>query len=618
MLKHTILSLLVVLFTSLLDAKLTVNDNKYITSYNKETSSLSRNFGSMRKMSDYQDNDKVQKVEDNFKKIENIIGKFSNQNDRQVIGMKTQLKNNKNNFYKNLKIASKSKPKTKSNTQKGSNAKTEMPKESLTQLVAQYNKEINNVTNALHSMNSAKDFANKSKMNKLHKHEVEIESILNKIKLIDARTYPAAKSSYDFYKKSYKKSAAFYAVKTTSNSLSKSNKLPSNQKMTADDIYKLKKFRSNYIANDWMFRSIDSVKLQDSKYKKEFVDALNLLQGLLNPMRSKTFDRGVKRADADLKVIEEAYSKALGTSKKQASKAGDVDKQLEIVQQQFNKKTFDPRLQIGFDVIDDQAKVRAWASKLKKDEAMIPDILAFIEKSRANSIKARSPEFTSYMYWFKNKVQRELKDAKNKELGVWNPKIKNGVPFVEMKESSLQRDLKNQSRVKGMIEKYKVGKTSLANKMAFEKAYNGKVSSETLAMQKRYITFSKKLSSAMQESIKNQRLPKAVTIDASLMNIVKKLLPKLRKFGEISHMNAVSDVSTHKEYLFANGSWHIEITKTFTVSFVEKEGSHYFIKHVSLKYDEELYYGYINGKRKWYIYNLTPSMDGNEISKNNL
>jgi len=122
----------------------------------------------------------------------------------------------------------------------------------------------------------------------------------------------------------------------------------------------------------------------------------------------------------------------------------------------------------------------------------------------------------------------------------------------------------------------------------------------------------------MQDTIKKQQLPKSVKIDPSLMKTVKELLPKVRKFGKISNMNAISDVSTRKEYLFANDAWHLEITKSFTISFVEKEGNRYFIKYVGLRFDEELFYGYINGKRKWYITSVTAPMDGDEISKNNL
>ncbi|MEA3523006.1 MAG: hypothetical protein U9R50_08515, partial [Campylobacterota bacterium] len=59
-------------------------------------------------------------------------------------------------------------------------------------------------------------------------------------------------------------------------------------------------------------------------------------------------------------------------------------------------------------------------------------------------------------------------------------------------------------------------------------------------------------------------------------------------------------------------------TKYFTVRFVEEENGRYFIKYVGLRFDQELFYGYINGKRKWYIVNLTPPMQGDEILESNL
>ncbi len=520
------------LCTTLTQAQLTVDDNKYIRAYNTEINNLNRNFSSMRTLDDYKNPQKRAKVEENFSKVRKIIKSFSDQHDRQVVSLQQSYKRMVQTYNKNLKLAG---------------------------------------------------VIGKKAQKSVKKSQKKLET---------------------------KRGEASGATANVLTSTDKSN---------------LRKFRSEYISSDYLFRNIDSVALQDPKYRAELETALQKLQTLLNPMRSKTFDRGVARADSDLKKLEDAYAVAMAKSKKQAAAVnGDVAKELQAIQSVFDQQNFDPRLLRNYITgeILPLKEVENWAEEMKRYKSLYPKMRAFLQNVQNNSIEGRKPEFSRYAYWFETQVMDKIESAikdKKQELGT---EIFNGITkYRNYSKADMDRIFSNinyaQRDISEMLEEYTLGKKALANLVAIENIVDGSISAKSLQAQKDYDAYGKILNKAKSLSLKNQKMPTAATQDAKLLSIAKSLLPSSAKQPSAA-MRITHDISRHRSLDYSQAlGWHIMDYSAFAVAYAAKEGSVYRIKMVTFRKDNPEHYNRTHGG-KWYLSSQTPAGYGIEIPKENI
>ena len=609
------------LATSLLQAQLTVDDNKYINAYNKEINALNRNFGALRTLDDYKNPQKRAKVEENFNRVRKVIKSFSDQKDRQVVSMQRSYKSMVSTYNKNLKIAgvtAKSPSKTKSNKS------TRTSGETLSSLRSAFNKNLRSATNAVNGMRSPADFASDTKQKELKKYHTELKNILAKIEKKDANTYASAKRNFANWESYYVDLARdFTGPHASENRLSGASS--ASDVMTSTDKYNLKKFRSEYISNDYLFRSIDSVALQDPKYRAQFETALKTLQNLLNPMRSKTFDRGVARADSDLKKLEDAYAQAMAKSKKQAAAVtGDVSKELKAIQSVFNQQNFDPRLLRNYitSEILPLNQVESWAKEMKRYKTLYPKMLSFLQNVQNNSVEGRKPEFSRYAYWFETQVVDKINGAITDKKRELDTEIFNGITkYRNYSKSYMNRIFSNinsaQRDITEMLSEYHLGKKALENLMVIEKTIDGAPSAKSLQAQKDYALYGKILQKAKRLSLQNQKMPRAATNDAKLMAITKSLLPS-SVFTSDAALRITNDVKRFRSLDYSQAlGWHIMDYSAFAVAYAKKEGSTYRIKTVTFRRDNPEHYNRSHGG-KWYLSSQTPAGYGIEIPKENI
>jgi hypothetical protein len=343
---------------------------------------------------------------------------------------------------------------------------------------------------------------------------------------------------------------------------------------------------------------------------------------LLNPIRSKTFDRGVAKADEDLGLVERTYAGALGQSSTQAAAAGDVDKELETVQRKFDQASFDPRLGGEAGVPDDPTEVSAWAARLKNQYDMIPQIIEFMDRAQSNSVKAQSPDFRAYAHWFRNSVKRGIEEAVGNEVGVWNREVREGVLPLEQGESGLRKMATDQDAVKWYLKDYTLGKSQLANLMAYEEAWYGSVQKGTLEYARRYEKMGEFLSQALTDSIKNQAMPAPAAVNPELIKLAQKMLaglnPEYHVLGPVKAMRVVGDLVQEEEWRFEDNAWRQNRWELFGVAFAEQIKGRWYITYASFKKNLAFYGGHSRGIGQWYTLNVTPVGMGQEIPEQNI
>jgi len=595
------------LASSLLHASLSVDDNKYITAYNKEISSLNQNFGALRTFDDYKNPQKRAKVEESFKRVQEVIKSFSDQQDRQVVSMQRSYKNMVSTYNKNLKSAGVSpthKSSAKSVTQKNSSEK------SLSELISDYNRIYNRSFKDYNAMRTDADIKDPQQQAQLNKDYKELTTTLEAIKPLDPGTYKGAKRGYDDWVDAYKSKAKHFnganAVAFASTS--------SSTEMTSEDRQNLKKFRSLYIENDYYFRNVDTVKLQDPSYREPLEAKLHKLQALLNPMRHKTFDRGVKRADSDLKKIEDIFASASTTSKELAASVDNIEEEFAAIKSVFDKEKFDPRLQR--DYIRGEARtpqeVKEWAEMLKGYKQLIPSMTKFLDKVRNNTIEGRKPAFSNYSYWFANNVEDDIDNALKDSTRRWNTEMHNGIhKYRDYKPQELDRAMNSQSQVKELMDEFTVGMKALENQKAFDKVMLGTYTPTTKKYIKDYTAYDKKLAKAKQMTLKNQKMPQAVENDPKLLALAKSLVKGNN--SNISHMR-ITRKFMHNEVLKYSEGWYLLKWDSFIVSYVEKKGSRYFVKSAVISKNVAARYGVSN--TDWHAQGT--NAEGDEILKENI
>lgn len=602
---------MLILSSSLAYGALTYDDNKYIKAYNKEISSLNRDYSALRTIEDYKNPQKRAKVEAGFAKLKEVIKSFSDQKDSQVVRMQRSYKNMVKTYNSNLKTAG---VKASAPAKVRASSKKQKPSsKSLNELVNDYNRIYNRAFKDYNAMRSDADIKDPKKQAQLNLDYKELTATLNAIKPLDKKRYSDAKRGYDDWVDAYRSIAKNFTGVNAVTVASSSN----TKEMTSEDKYNLKKFRSLYIENDYYFRNVDTVKLQDPEYAKPLEAKLKQLQALLNPMRSKTFDRGVKRADSDLKKIEDIFASASTQSKKLAASVSNIGEELKIIQSVFDKEKFDPRLQR--DYISGEARspedVKQWATTLKDYKALIPDMTKFLNKVRNNTVEGREQPFTTYRHWFVNSVESDIDSAILDSTRHWGTEMFNGI--VKHRTYS-KRDFdslfKSQSSVKEMMDEFKVGMKALTNQKVYEEVTFGKYSAKTQKYINDYKAYDKKLARAKEMSLKNQQMPRAVENNPELISLTKSLMNAEGK-KNTSHMRIVRKLM-HNEVLKFDNGWYVHKWDSFMVAYVEKRGSKYFIKKDLISKDIASRYSLVQGGR-WHV-SGNMSGAGVEIPKENI
>ena len=610
MIHPSLIASMLLLSSSLAYGALTYDDNKYIKAYNKEISSLNRDYSALRTIEDYKNPQKRAKVEAGFAKLKEVIKSFSDQKDSQVVGMQRSYKNMVKTYNSNLKTAG---VKASTPTKTATSSKKQKPSaKSLSELVNDYNRIYNRAFKDYNAMRSDADIQDPKKQAQLNLDYKELTATLNAIKPLDQKRYSGAKRGYDDWVDAYRSIAKNFsganAVSVASSSSSK--------EMTSEDKYNLKKFRSLYIENDYYFRNVDTVKLQDPEYRKPLEAKLKQLQALLNPMRSKTFDRGVKRADSDLKKIEDIFASASTQSKKMAASVSNIGEELKIIQSVFDKEKFDPRLQRDYISGEPRSPedVKQWATTLKDYKALIPDMTKFLNRVRNNTVEGRKQPFKTYRHWFVNNVDSDIDSAIGDATRNWDTEMFNGVvKYRTYSKRDFDSLFKSQSSVKDMMDEFKVGMKALSNQKVYEEVTFGKYSAKTQKYIADYKAYDKKLARAKEMSLKNQQMPLSVENNPELISLAKSMMREDAK-KNISHMRIVRKFMHNQVLKFSDG-WYVYKWDSFVVAYVEKRGSRYFIQEAVISKDIANRYALVHGG-KWHVQGVNG--EGVEILKQNI
>ena len=605
------------LLSSLLQASLTPSDNKYIHAYNAEISTLNRNFSSLRTLQDYTDKSKRQRVERSFQNLNSIIAKFSDQKDVQVIRMKKSLTKMQNIYKKNSKSAGISQQKARKKPTKSSSVAT------LTNLINSFNQNMKSATIDINAMNNSSAYADSTKQKRLKQHQRELLELLSKIKREDMATFKSAHTNYMQWEEYYRDVAQDFSGPDALKNQPAPNPETQNS-FTASDKKNLKKFRNEYIANDYMFRSIDSLALQDPKQRAAFEVALKKLQKLLNPMRSKTFNRGIKRADSDLKKLEDIYAKALRKSKRQAEMVtGDLQKELQAIQRVFNKTNFDPRLLIDYqkERFKSPQEVKEWAQTLKTYKTIYPKMLSFLQNVQQNSIKGRTQEFSRYTYWFQNSVMQSIDSAIESQQNRWSHPLIVASKYNALGDDGMKSHLRDQNGVKDTAKMYEDAIKALTNQKAFEKAMYGRYSKKSLKYESELQNIYRYIEVALQERIKEKRLPQALSHDKTILSLAKKHLKGyIDEAGasHISHMRITSEPALFEKVYYEDGAFHLKVSKKFNVTFVREYKGKYYVVLASFLNILKDYHRPIRGFNRWGLNGVNPLEYCDEILKENL
>ncbi len=480
-----------------------------------------------------------------------------------------------------------------------------------------YNKEIATINQNYSALRTLEDYQDSQKRAKLEENFARLKKVIKSFSDQKDSQVVRMQRGYKNMVTSYNKNLQKAGVGASGSKSKNTSSTPTKkaQELTSEDKQNLKKFRSLYIQNDYYFRNVDKVKLQDQAYRKPLEAKLKELQTLLNPMRSKTFDRGVKQADADLSKIEKIFASASSESKKMASSVSNNSEELKAIQTVFDKSTFDPRLQRDYITGEPRSPedVKEWASKLKGYKQLMPDMQQFLEKVRNNTIEGTNQEFKRYRTWFINSVSDDIDDAILTSTRRWETEMRNGIiKYRNYKANELNAILKSQSGVRELMEEYRLGTKALENQKVYEQATYSKLSAKTQEYIKDYKAYDTKLTDAKKAAIKNQRLPRAIS-NPVLLAVAKSKF-KSSALKNISHIN-VSKNLYHTNLLKYSDGWYMLRWDAFNVSFVEQVGDRYFIKTASFKKDTENKYGLMN-KGEWYL--STTSESGDEILKENI
>ena len=393
--------------------------------------------------------------------------------------------------------------------------------------------------------------------------------------------------------------------------------------MSADE--RVREFRSIYISEEPMFRSINVIEFQDPSYRVQYEDVITKLQTILNPIREDATSPAIVRASEELAALEKIYADALAQSEELSGSVEGIAEELEAIQSVFNQTEFDPRVPKDY-LSDDPHSVddvRRWAEDIKRYQDLLPEMMAFLDKVYNNTLEGQSPEFLSYYSWFKNSVPDALDDTIRDEFQSWEHDIFVGVERLRYKGDGLEYQLESQSSVKDIYELLSFGKKVLANQIEAEKILYGAISDATEENIQKYAELEAILQEATKESLSNQKLSRAVSDNPELLAVARELIAKEpREMGEVSHLRIVTDLTPRTQIdlmdngvtkYFAKQSWEI-----FNVEFVERHGDKYYIVFGSFRRNIQVSDAFEKYGYNWFTTCINSIESSVEILKENL
>ena len=339
----------------------------------------------------------------------------------------------------------------------------------------------------------------------------------------------------------------------------------------------LGEFRNDYNRNQYSLNErLNPISLQDPALRKECEALLARMNKTLSAIENDKHPKFLaekKRYDE----LKKRYDQAVGKSDKLEAAAGDVDSQLELIQQEFPYKKFDPKLPENAT----PAEIEDWARRLKGFLVTVDKALAFFEKAKKTSIKARSDDFLTYSYWFKQNVKGSIKSALKWAKRDFESPIYQGKRAV--KEGT---QLHNQTHVKFAKQHIKRGLWGAYRLAAFERGHDGKASAQTLADIEAIKAMRVKLLGGVEESIRRKRMPKAASESAELLAIAKDAIARGAKYWEIGpyeRMVINYDRNRKREGRWYDTTFRIHDWDEFQVTIAEQDGDVYWTRTAMIK-----------------------------------
>ncbi len=336
-------------------------------------------------------------------------------------------------------------------------------------------------------------------------------------------------------------------------------------------------FRSDFNSNRYSLNErLNPISLQDPALRKECEAILARLWKTLGAIKNDKHPRFLaeKARYDELKV---RYDKATAKSDKLEKAAGDVDSQLELIQKEFPYKKFECKLPENAtpDMIED------WARRLKVLLETADKALAFFKKAQATSIKARSPEFMNYTYWFERNVKSSIQSALKYAKRDFEAPIFQGTRAVKD-----QTQMHNQLHVKWAKEHIRKGLWGAYRLLAWQRGHDGKEDPQTLADIETIKQMKVKLAGGVEESIRNNRMPEARSEDPELLAIAKDAIARGAKYWEIGPYERM--VINYKRNRKREGRWHDTTFRVydwdeFQVTIAEQDGDDYWTRTAMLK-----------------------------------
>ena len=566
------------------------SDNRYVEAYNQGIAELNNAFANLTTLEDYQDRAKCAIIEEVFSNLYMVLDMFSDQEDVQVKNLRKNIDSMKGTYEQNYNMANEQEQSAK-----------EPEGESLNDLINNFNREMNELVSAYNNSEAEEVFSEIAS---------RVEITLKKIEALDADTYASAKGNYENLKRTYAE-----RMVQVSATLSRD--------MSADE--RVREFRSIYISEEPMFRSINVIEFQDPSYRAKYEDVITKLQTILNPIREDAASPAIVRASEELAALEKIYADALAQSEELAGSVEGIAEELEAIQGVFNQAEFDSRLPKDYFSDDPHSvdDVRRWAEDIKRYQDLLPEMMAFLDKVYNNTLEGQSPEFLSYYSWFKNSVPDALEDTIRDEFQSWEHEIYIGVERLEYKGNGLEYELESQESVKEIYENLQRGKKMLANQIEAEKILYGTPSDVSKENMQKYEELEAILQEASKESLSNQKLSRAVSDNPELLAVARELIAKEpREMGEVSHLRIVTDLTPRTQIdLMDNGvtkyfikqSWEI-----FNVEFVERHGDKYYIVFGSFRRNIQVSDAFEKYGYNWFTTCINSIESSVEILKENL
>ena len=566
------------------------SDNRYVEAYNQGIAELNNAFANLTTLEDYQDRAKCAIIEEVFSNLYMVLDMFSDQEDVQVKNLRKNIDSMKGTYEQNYNMANEQEQSAK-----------EPEGESLNDLINNFNREMNELVSAYNNSEAEEVFSEIAS---------RVEITLKKIEALDADTYASAKGNYENLKRTYAE-----RMVQVSATLSRD--------MSADE--RVREFRSIYISEEPMFRSINVIEFQDPSYRAKYEDVITKLQTILNPIREDAASPAIVRASEELAALEKIYADALAQSEELSGSVEGIAEELEAIQGVFNQAEFDSRLPKDYFSDDPHSvdDVRRWAEDIKRYQDLLPEMMAFLDKVYNNTLEGQSPEFLSYYSWFKNSVPDALEDTIRDEFQSWEHEIYIGVERLEYKGNGLEYELESQESVKEIYENLQRGKKMLANQIEAEKILYGTPSDVSKENMQKYEELEAILQEASKESLSNQKLSRAVSDNPELLAVARELIAKEpREMGEISHLRIVTDLTPRTQIdLMDNGvtkyfikqSWEI-----FNVEFVERHGDKYYIVFGSFRRNIQVSDAFEKYGYNWFTTCINSIESSVEILKENL